>query len=136
MTLTDIINIALPYAGAIVTIVIYMKTVGANKTKEHNECIEKIKLDITHHGLDQTKFQLNHEKLADSMEQRFKHLESKVNQFENIVPEVQALKLKMESYSQKIDNLIESVKEGKADNKDTIKEIKEMIRTQVQTHIP
>lgn len=135
MDVTELIKIALAYIGPIVTVILYLKTAGHAKAKEHAECIDKIKLDITHHGLDQTKFQLNHEKLADAMELRFKSLESDVNQFKTVVPEVQSMKVRMESYIAKIDNLIESVKESKSDNKETMREIKDMFKAgQYQNH--
>lgn len=128
MTITEILKLVTPFVGGVITLYIFLKNTGKAEKKEQADCIENLKVEIADHSLKIMTHHQNHENLADKLDTRFKNLESKVNQFENIVPEVQALKLKMESYSQKIDNLIESVKESKADNKDTIKEIKEMIR--------
>jgi SMC interacting uncharacterized protein involved in chromosome segregation len=128
MDYIEIIKTVSVFISGIITLYIFKKNSGKAEKREQDECIDKIKVEIADHSVKIMTHHQNHETLADRFEVRFKNLETKVNQFENIVPEVQALKLKMEGYSQKIDNLIESIKESKADNKDTIKEIKDMIR--------
>lgn len=130
MDISEIIKLASGFVGGVITLYIFVKTAGKAEKKEQTDCLDKIRVDIGEHGLHIMTGQQNHEKLADSMEQRFKHLENKVNQFDAIVPEVQALKIEMKGYTVKIDNLIDAIKDSKTEHKESVREIKDMIRAQ------
>ena len=93
MDISEIIKLASGFVGGIITLYIFVKTTGKAEKKEQADCLDKIRVEIADHGLKIMTHSQNHEKIADSMEQRFKHLENKVNQFDAIVPEVQALKI-------------------------------------------
>jgi gas vesicle protein len=118
--------------GAIALYLAHQASTKAEK-KEQADCLDRINLNMAENSLHIMQGAQNHEKLADHVSQRITNLENKVNQFENIVPEVNALKMEMKMYTGKMDNLIDVVKESKADNKEAIKEIKEMIKNQ-HTH--
>lgn len=130
MDTIEILKLLGAFIGSIVAVHLWNKTTGRADKKEQADCIEKIKLEVAEHGLKIMTGHQNLEALAGKNEERFKHLENKVNQFDAIVPEVQALKVEMKGYTVKIDNLIDSIKESKTEQKESVREIKDMIRNQ------
>jgi hypothetical protein len=137
-TIGEIIKELTPYLGIMLTAWLWYNTKYDKNAKEkddnndkrhndHTDCIKKIQVDINQHTLLHTSHQQEREKLVGLNDQRLNHIETKLNQFDNVYNEVQSLKMKVEQYIVKMDTLIDTIKESKAEQKESIKELKELI---------